>query len=982
MLMMTYPPHDRFIKVAFVLLCSLMSQYTSSAHNETLEIACRPPISTGSEPGLCGHGNIFMDHPFIVQDGCGDLIFENDAPDFFEVGVTHVTWIVTDACGNSATCMQDVLIYDQEAPVIECPPAITLEATTTDCGTVFGLVDPPITDNCTSEVEVFNDAPPVYPSGLTVVTWTAIDYTGNSSSCTQNVTVVDTQAPTFVFCPSSFVVQGSNCEAIPVFWDSPVAIDNCANVQITSEATPGQLMEVGQTEITYTGTDDNGNVATCSFTIQVTNGNAGSSGANGFDFCPEDIQVFTSCQQPVAVDWPEPIPNDDCYENLFSNLENGGIFEQGSTTVTYTLQDYGGAAYYCSFDVKVIDDGSAADGFTSCPEDILIDASCDPKATVSWNAPVPNSDCYADLYSNYQSGDLFSLGTTEVIYTLVDFDGNEYYCSFKVKVFNDGNGSNGFTFCPQDIFVDASCQESVQVFWDEPTPQSTCYEELTSDFESGDFFIPGNNVVTYTLTDLNGNTSVCSFNVLVFTTLSIYVPGDIEVAIPQTEDKYHLQWNGPEAISGCELCPAEEDLEGGYTYLGTYFGHRYYSYSGTPISWADAAQVAQDSGGYLVSINTPKEDEFIRNVIESETEPYFIGLQDITGNGDYQWADGSALTLENWLDGAPLDLTGNDVVFFRNDVWENQDASLLKRRFIMEIPCVEFELVEGIPNDSEFPMGTTSMHYVGTDWCGNTCEGFFDVTINHDQGNYAKASGVYSNHHIKSLKFVGQPGSKTNDDGGYEDYTDLTIGISMDIPKFRMKADRNTEGDLLYWRIWFDLNQDGDFSDTDELLYERASATTVVDILDIPNGIPDGFTTRLRVAVSEYVWPELYGFTFVGEVEDYTVTFYGDALQEGGNAAFIQTDDEPTTESPLLYDLFPNPVRSRLIFVEGDRAYGLTNIEVYNQLGQRIALQQVDNLDTTPIGVLLPIGTPNGIYQVVVTPMGQKSVTKSFIVQQ
>jgi hypothetical protein len=38
-----------------------------------------------------------------------------------------------------------------------------------------------------------------YPKGTTTITWTATDGSGNHSSCTQTVTVVDNEGPTFTF---------------------------------------------------------------------------------------------------------------------------------------------------------------------------------------------------------------------------------------------------------------------------------------------------------------------------------------------------------------------------------------------------------------------------------------------------------------------------------------------------------------------------------------------------------------------------------------------------------------------------------------------------------------------------------------------------------------------------------------------------------------------------------------------------------------
>jgi hypothetical protein len=42
---------------------------------------------------------------------------------------------------------------------------------------------------------VTNDAPAAFPIGVTTVTWTVTDNSGNTATCTQNVTVTDNVNP-------------------------------------------------------------------------------------------------------------------------------------------------------------------------------------------------------------------------------------------------------------------------------------------------------------------------------------------------------------------------------------------------------------------------------------------------------------------------------------------------------------------------------------------------------------------------------------------------------------------------------------------------------------------------------------------------------------------------------------------------------------------------------------------------------------------
>src|SRR5205085_7573708 len=80
-------------------------------------------------------------------------------------------------------------------------------ATRTEPGTCAAHVNPgtaTATDNCgsTTVSGTRSDGRPLsdtYPRRTTVITWTATDDSGNQSSCTQTITVNDTEAPTITF---------------------------------------------------------------------------------------------------------------------------------------------------------------------------------------------------------------------------------------------------------------------------------------------------------------------------------------------------------------------------------------------------------------------------------------------------------------------------------------------------------------------------------------------------------------------------------------------------------------------------------------------------------------------------------------------------------------------------------------------------------------------------------------------------------------
>ena len=139
----------------------------------------------------------------------GEIVsITNDAPEFFPIGETVVTWTTIDSSNNFSSLTQLVSVIDTTAPEILPLEDITLEAFSVDTN-IVNLDNPVVSD--IQDTTIYIIAPDVFPIGETTVTWTAVDASGNSSITTQTVTIVDTTKPGLSI-PNNQTVEASSLD--------------------------------------------------------------------------------------------------------------------------------------------------------------------------------------------------------------------------------------------------------------------------------------------------------------------------------------------------------------------------------------------------------------------------------------------------------------------------------------------------------------------------------------------------------------------------------------------------------------------------------------------------------------------------------------------------------------------------------------------------------------------------------------------------
>lgn len=490
---------------------------------------CPSTIQVNNTVGSC---DAVVTYPSLsVNDNCdGVLIPQRIAGgasgSVFVVGSTTVVYTATDNNNNTATCSFTVIVNDVGNPTIVCPANISVNVDPTTCGATVAYGLPTVFDNCTNGIVPTLQAGiasgGTFPRGTTMVTYQVLDGSGNTATCSFNVTVSDNEAPA-ITCPANVQtnVGPNSCQAF-VTYSAPTITDNCAtglSPVLVSGISSGSVFPLGTTNVVYQANDGFGNSASCTFTVTVVDN------ISPIMFgCPIDLTVNVrpgTCGRVVL--FAHPTATDNCIGSLTpqltSGLASGSTFPTGVTTVTFKATDAAANVAMCSFNVTVVDN---EDPVIVCPANITQNAltgTCG--ADVTYHLPTVSDNCNYGLDSTLLTGFYpdanFPVGTTVVTWEANDAALNTSTCSFTVTVVDD---EDPVLTCPADLVVSTDPgQCGAVVTYSLPTVVDNCSAGIVPyviiGSVSGSTFTLGDNTITYKGEDASGNTNTCTFTITV-----------------------------------------------------------------------------------------------------------------------------------------------------------------------------------------------------------------------------------------------------------------------------------------------------------------------------------------------------------------------------------------------------------------------------------------------------------------------------------
>jgi hypothetical protein len=223
---------------------------------------CKPTVTiAAAAPPTCD-ASASIDGGSYAPDG-GQLTLTQNPPGPYPIGTTVVTLTATEG-QLSSTCQGSVNVVDLTPPDLTCPSDVTQECT----GNEHAIVSTgSATATDCSHVMINNPPPASYPVGTTEVDFSATDTYDNKDSCSIEVAVQDTKAPT-ITAPGGIRAECTSPAGTPVVLGTPTAGDVCdPSPSVTNNALA--LYPLGSTTVTWTAKDRSGNQSSATQTVTV-----------------------------------------------------------------------------------------------------------------------------------------------------------------------------------------------------------------------------------------------------------------------------------------------------------------------------------------------------------------------------------------------------------------------------------------------------------------------------------------------------------------------------------------------------------------------------------------------------------------------------------------------------------------------------------------------------------------------------------------
>jgi len=495
------------------------TQNITVSDEENPTITCPSNISTNTLVGDC---DAYVNVPTVIAtDNCAIVSITNDfnggganASDTYPIGTTTVTFTATDSAGRTATCSVDITVVNNQTPVITLLGA---NPQTIESCNAYNELGATANDICLGDV---SSNITIDTSGLdtnTVGIYTVI-YTVNGDPATQvtrTINVVDTTIPILSLIGPNSINVG-DCSTYTELGAIATDCSGDLSASIVIDNSSVDTSTIGTYIVTYNVTDASGNIAT-----QITRT------VNVIDVSGPDItliganpQIIEACDAytELGATALDPCFNVDYTSSIVIDASTVNTNIVGTYNVTYNVMDAeGNIGLEFIRTVEIVDTTSPIITLNGANPQII--EACDAYTELGAIAidPCNNTDYTGDIVIDASSVNTSTVGSYNVTYNVMDTLGN--IALEVIRVVNVVDTTNPIISCPTDISVNNDnglC--SAVVTYTAPTGTDSCSTSSTTQIAglaSGSNFPVGTTTNTFEVTDIYGNSTTCSFDVIV-----------------------------------------------------------------------------------------------------------------------------------------------------------------------------------------------------------------------------------------------------------------------------------------------------------------------------------------------------------------------------------------------------------------------------------------------------------------------------------
>ena len=463
----------------------------------------------------------------LIKDECGirDTTVSKTKFNCYDLGKdVFVNVTVTDNGGRATTCQVKVIVKDEIAPILECKEEVTLEIGGNGKAVIASdsLLAKPATDNCEIDsLYVSQDEFFCSNIGTYTIYTTAVDESGNKTTCSTEVTVIDNMSP-ITICTNITVLVGDGGQVTinPSQVDGG-STDNCGIINMSVYPNTFDCSDVGQSiEVTLTTTDASGNSSSCKAWVTVAESSQpvavcydevivqlDENGQGSIEVADVDAGSSIACNSPNIelvgrTDFDcEDIKNDSIYVKLIVTDASGN---KDSCRSKIIVEDNVAPTAKCAsgpFNLPLGLNGTAI-----LPVN-LVDAGSSDACGIESRIVKPN---------NFTCNDL---GPQEVALIVIDSSGNADTCYRMITVVNSSAPN---LYC-KDITVYLDADGKVNILPEDVVDKSAsdCFGNIPLSLTDSSFTCAdkGDNLVTLNLA--NGSyTNSCTATVTVLDTLA------------------------------------------------------------------------------------------------------------------------------------------------------------------------------------------------------------------------------------------------------------------------------------------------------------------------------------------------------------------------------------------------------------------------------------------------------------------------------